>query len=134
MSQSFVDVSVVIPTCNRPLLVAETVKSVLCQIRQPREIIVVDNGTDSCTEEALRCFAPAMTYIRQPPTGVQTARNAGAAIASSTWIATLDDDDLYQPNFLSTAEAAMTDGRADAIFSDQQIQQIVCNQTMGNHQ
>ncbi|MGI4748702.1 MAG: glycosyltransferase family 2 protein [Janthinobacterium lividum] len=118
MSQSSLDVSVVIPTCNRAALVTEAVKSVLSQTRQPREIIVVDNGTDSSTEEALGCFANVLTYIRQPPIGVQAARNVGVAAASSTWVATLDDDDLYQTEFLSTAEAIMIDNRADAIFSD----------------
>ena len=46
------------------------------------------------------------------------ARNAGIAAARSSWIATLDDDDLYHPDFLEKIEPALCDGRADIVFCD----------------
>lgn len=118
MSSSLVDVSVVIPTFNRSDLLAETVGSVLAQTRRPREIIVVDNGTVHVAAAALARFGDAVRLIVEQPLGKQVARNTGIAAATSTWIATLDDDDLYRPIFLEQAEGAMRDGRADIIGAD----------------
>lgn len=112
------DLSIVIPTYNRPALLHQTIQSVLSQTRQPREIIVVDNGTDDATADLIRTFGAAIIYIRQEPLGVQVARNTGALAASSTWVAMLDDDDLYLPEFVKTFAAAMEDGCADIICGD----------------
>jgi hypothetical protein len=38
------DISVVIPTCDRPRLLVTALQSVLAQTVQPTEIVVVDNG------------------------------------------------------------------------------------------
>ncbi len=107
-----------IPTFDRTDLLAETVRSVLAQTRPPREIIVVDNGTADRAAGALAPFGDAVTLIKEKPLGKQVARNTGIHAASSTWIATLDDDDLYHPDFLESAEQAIDDGRADIIGSD----------------
>ena len=40
------------------------------------------------------------------------------AAASAEWIATLDDDDLWRPNYLEVAQRAIADGRADLIGCD----------------
>lgn len=107
-----------IPTHERTNLLAETVRSVLRQTRAPREIIVVDNGTQGRAASALASFGSAVTLIKEKPLGKQVARNTGIRAASCTWIATLDDDDLYHPTFLATAAKAMEDGRPDIISSD----------------
>ncbi len=51
LSQPFV--SIVLPTRNRPLLVCETVKSVLRQTYCDYELLVVDNSDDCLTREAV---------------------------------------------------------------------------------
>lgn len=112
------DVSVVIPTHNRTELLAETVASVLAQSVRPREIIIVDNGTEGRARQALARFGGDVTLIASPPNAKQVARNNGIRFASSTWIATLDDDDLWQPDYLAVAQQAITDGRADIIGVD----------------
>lgn len=113
------DISVVIPTYNRPKLLLETVRSVLAQSVLPREIIIVDNGTDDETGELVTMeLKDKVRYVRVPPEGLQAARNAGVSEATSTWVATLDDDDLWPADHLETAAMAIEDGRADAIFAD----------------
>jgi len=112
------DVSVVIPSYNRPDMLAESLASVLAQTRPPREIIVVDNGTDDGTAEVVARHAARVRYIRTEPAGVQAARNVGLRAATSEWVATLDDDDLYRPTFLERAAPALEDGRADMVFGD----------------
>jgi glycosyltransferase involved in cell wall biosynthesis len=112
------DVSVVIPTFNRPHLLAEALDSVLAQTVRPREIIVVDNGTNEETATSLVRYGEQVRHIRMEPAGVQAARNKGLEAASCTWVATLDDDDLYRPTFFEQAAPALLDGRCDLVFGD----------------
>jgi GT2 family glycosyltransferase len=63
-------------------------------------------------------YSGAVVYVRTAPEGVQQARNAGLAVAKGEWIATLDDDDLWHPNFIESARNAAEDGRANIIYSD----------------
>lgn len=113
------DVSVVIPTYNRPELLRETIACVLRQTVAPREIIVVDDGMGDDTRQMIEAnYAGAVIYLREAHQGVQVARNMGIARAQGSWIATLDDDDLRHPQFLEQFVPAIADGRASLIYSD----------------
>lgn len=99
------DISVIIPTCDRPELLAQAVDSVLRQSLQPREILVLDNGTKPVNAA---CLPPSVTVVRLPPrVGPSRARNHGAAIAEGHYVAFLDDDDWWDPDFLQHARKAM---------------------------
>ena len=115
---SVLDISIVIPTHNRPALVQRTIESVLGQTVPAREIIIVDNGTNSETEQALQAYGDRLTYMRMPPVGVQAARTAGMDAATSEWVALLDDDDLYRPEFIEHVSRAAADDRTDLISTD----------------
>ncbi len=112
------DVSVVIPTFNRPEFLQETLESVLAQSRPAREIIVVDNGTGPETARLLERYGNRVVQIKIDPVGQQAARNSGIAAATSTWVAFLDDDDLYRPTFQESVGHAIEDGRANMIVTD----------------
>jgi glycosyltransferase involved in cell wall biosynthesis len=113
------DVSVVIPTYERPVLLKQTIDSVLRQTVTPREIIVVDNGASGDTKAMVDAnYGSAVVYLRERRPGVQMARNAGIARAQAKWIATVDDDDLRHPDFLEQLRPAIANGRADLIYSD----------------
>lgn len=113
------DVSVVIPTFNRPALLKRTLETVLRQTVPPREIIVVDNGAGDDTRAMIDgSYGSSIVYIREPHHGVQAARNAGIAKAHGAWIATLDDDDLRHDDFMEQLAPAIADGRANLIYSD----------------
>jgi len=94
------DVSVIIPVHNRPETLKRAVKSVLNQSHRPREIIVVDDGSDQPVEELFggeKDIKKRVNIIRSSENmGVSAARNAGIRAASSTWIALLDSDDEWK--------------------------------------
>lgn len=92
-------VSVVIPTRNRPLLVVRAVRSVLAQTHPVKEVVVVIDGADDATVEALEAVGDARLrwIVLQERGGSNHARNAGAQSSSSDWIAFLDDDDEWLP-------------------------------------
>lgn len=118
MVQPELDLSFVVPTHNRVDLLAETIRSILNQTRRAREIIVVDNGTENRAASALAEFGDQVRLIKSAPNQKQLARNAGIGAAASTWVATLDDDDLLRPDYLEHVERAIADGRADIIGAD----------------
>lgn len=89
-------VSVIIPTRGRPTLV-RAVKSVLNQTLPPAEIlVVVDNAI--LNEEAQNFLdSSGVRSLKSEGRGVSAARNAGMFHASGTYIALLDDDDIWAP-------------------------------------
>lgn len=99
-------VSVVIPCYNGSDLLPGAIESVLTQTRPADEIIVVDDGSqDNTAEVAVRY--PGVIVHRIPNGGVSNARNAGARLATSEWIAFLDHDDLFRPHKLEQQMALL---------------------------
>ncbi len=95
-------ISVVIPTRGRPLLVTRAVHSALRQTFDRFEVIVVIDGPDEATRDALRVLAdPRLRVIQLGSNGgACAARNRGAEAARGEWIALLDDDDEWLPDKL----------------------------------
>ena len=93
-------VSVVIPVYNNEPYIAAAVQSVLCQTRQPDEVIVVDDGSTDGTAEVLKSYRDRIKYVYQRNRGEPAARNRGICEAASEHVAFLDGDDLWCANKL----------------------------------
>ncbi len=77
------EISVVIPLYNKAAEIERTLLSVLAQSVQPREIIVVDDGsTDGSAEIVERMASPLLRLVRQSNAGVSAARNKAISLAS----------------------------------------------------
>ncbi len=96
-------VSVIIPTFNRGHIIARSVDSVLAQTFTDYEIIVVDDGsTDNTGEFLKKHYGDRIQYISQSVNkGLANARNRGIEASRGTYIAILDDDDLWLPEKLA---------------------------------
>jgi glycosyltransferase involved in cell wall biosynthesis len=94
-------VSVIIPTYNRANFVTEAIDSVLSQTFLDYELIVVDDGSTDDTKDVLLRYEGRIKYIYQPNSGVGAARNAGVRCAVGEWLAFLDSDDTWLPEYLS---------------------------------
>jgi GT2 family glycosyltransferase len=118
------DISVIIPTCDRPEYVREAIASALAQTMRPHEILVIDNGS---RELRLDGFPPEVKLHRVAPRiGPARARNFGAAVATGAYLAFLDDDDWWEASFLANARAVLDRekvrcvyGRKDAYIAGQ---------------
>ncbi len=101
-----ITVSVIIPTFNRSMFLAEAVQSILNQTVRAKEIIIIDNGSDSEHESEfsrINNLHESITLIRLPSNkGPGHARNLGISRASADWILFLDDDDVLSPDFIET--------------------------------
>ena len=113
-------ISVVIPLYNKQNSIAATLQSVLAQTYKNYEVIVVDDGsTDRSAEVAeatLRKFSGRPTgyglefrVIRKENGGVSSARNAGISAAKGEYVAFLDGDDLWHPEYLETLHQLIVD-------------------------
>jgi glycosyltransferase involved in cell wall biosynthesis len=98
------DVSVVIPTRNRPEIVTRAVRSALAQTHPDIEVVVVVDGPDPATVAALAAVPdPRLRVVELPAQGgAPAARNHGAGLARGEWTALLDDDDEWHPEKLAT--------------------------------
>jgi glycosyltransferase involved in cell wall biosynthesis len=66
----------------------------------PEEIIVVDAESTDDTLERVRHFKDAVRLIQQPKAGISAGRNEGIRSARHDWIAFLDGDDEWLPDYL----------------------------------
>ena len=110
-----VNISVVIPTCDRPEMLIEAINCVVHQSMLAHEIIVVNNG-----KKPLDCKTlPKQIIICELPPyiGASEARNQGAAIASGEYFAFLDDDDLWEMDYLRKVSIIIEDHYPDCIIT-----------------
>jgi glycosyltransferase involved in cell wall biosynthesis len=101
-------VSVVVPTHNRRRLLGQALASVLRQRGVGLEVVVVDDGSADGTGEVVAGLRDDRVRLvrHQRPQGVSAARNRGIAEARGSWVAFLDDDDLWAPDKLASQLAA----------------------------
>lgn len=94
-------VSVVIPCFNAHLTLEEAIASVRWQIRQPDELIVVDDcSTDASADIARGAGATVEANARNSGEGF--SRNAGIEAATGDVICFLDADDVWLPRHIET--------------------------------
>jgi glycosyltransferase involved in cell wall biosynthesis len=112
----------VIPTHGRPDHLSRSLDSALQQTLSPAEVIVVDDLDHGPTAAvvkvtALRTEIPMRRILNKAQPGASGSRNAGAAAGHSEFVAFLDDDDVWRPEYLERAMAELERTGADAVIS-----------------
>jgi glycosyltransferase involved in cell wall biosynthesis len=98
----------ILPLYNKAHTINRAIASVLAQTAGDCEVIVVDDGsTDGSAEAIDSAHLASITLIRQTNAGPGRARNVGAAAATGAFLAFLDSDDEWMPDFLASAAAAL---------------------------
>lgn len=93
-------VTVVIPCFNAARTLFRTLASVRNQTYRNLDIIIVDDGSTDSTAAIATDFVASdhrARVLKQPNSGVASARNLGIAHALGEFIAPLDADDLWSP-------------------------------------
>lgn len=94
-------VSIIIPTFNRQEVLGRALNSILNQTFDQWELIVVDGASTDDTANFVRTNYPDVRLIQlNENRGAAATRNAGIQVASSRYIAFLDSDDEWQPEYL----------------------------------
>lgn len=99
-------ISIVIPLYNKEKQIRTTLQSVFRQTFSDYEIVIVDDGsTDGSCEEVHKVNDSRIRLIHQQNAGVSVARNKGIAEARGEYVAFLDADDEWKPDYLATQMA-----------------------------
>lgn len=96
-------VSVIIPTYNAALLIERTLRSVTAQNgSHDIEIIIIDDASTDNTLDVIEKLAiPSLKILNQNSNcGPAAARNRGLDAATGEFMAFLDGDDYWEPDFL----------------------------------
>jgi glycosyltransferase involved in cell wall biosynthesis len=113
-------VSVIIPTFNRANLVSRAIKSVLDQNFKDFELIIVDDGSTDNTKQVIADFNDErIIYYKQTVNKGQNASlNLGVGEAKGKFLAFLDSDDEWLPDFLEKMLSAFNhDQTLGAVYS-----------------
>lgn len=115
-------VSVVIPCYRCAGTIERAFASVAAQTQRPAEVILVDDASGDGTRELLLKLSERyelgwikLVFLDQN-VGAASARNAGWAVATQTYVAFLDADDAWHPKKIEIQTAFM-DAHPDVVLS-----------------
>lgn len=92
-------VSILIPAYNAEQWIADTIRSAVAQTWEPKEIVIVDDGsTDRTLAIARRFESESVRVVRQENQGAAAARNKAFSLCHGDYIQWLDADDLLAPD------------------------------------
>ena len=119
MGRSGPSVAAVVPVYNRATVIGEAVASIRAQTHRPAEIVVVDDGSTDGTVDAVRALGSDIRLLCTKHGGASHARNTGVGACTADWIAFLDSDDTWAPEYLERMVSAVeaTEGSAALYFS-----------------
>lgn len=112
--------SIIIPAFQVAPFIAETLASVMAQGRTDWEAILVNDGSPDtpALEAAIEPYRARIRYLTQDNQGAAQARNAGIAAARGEWLAFLDGDDRWDPDYLEVQLAQLEGRQLDMVWSD----------------
>jgi glycosyltransferase involved in cell wall biosynthesis len=115
--------SIIIPAYQAAAFIADAVESALAQTVTPHEVIVCDDGSTDELTKALRPYSKRITLLRKEHGGAASARNVAARSASSEFVAFLDADNLFLPEYLeAVGELAAMRPDLDILTTDAHLE------------
>lgn len=110
-------VSIVMPCYNAAPHLSMSIDSIQAQTFNDWELIAVDDGSTDDTRLRLNALTdPRISVHTQRNQGVSAARNAGLKVAQGGYVAFLDADDTWTPDFLAHMVKALA-ARPDAALA-----------------
>ena len=118
-------VSLIIPSYNCAGFLDETMGSVLNQLPDDCELVVVDDGSQDETPGLLAEYEKRYDNLRvslRPHGGVSVARNAGLDMAEGEWVTFMDCDDMLKESFFEQAIPLLDEKTDLYIFSFERVE------------
>lgn len=115
--------SVIIPVYNMERYLTDCLESILHSAGDDSalELLLIDDGSKDSSGTICDRYAasdPRIRVIHQPNGGVSSARNTGLELATGTYIAWVDPDDLVDPAWFPRIRQTILDHNPDVIVMD----------------
>lgn len=116
-------VSVVIPAYDIAAFVKETLDSVFAQTYNNFEVILVNDGSKDTKQlkTALAPYFDRIVYAEQENLGASQARNTAICLSKGEYLAFLDGDDLWLPDFLLSQIEFLEKNNFDMVYCDAEL-------------
>ncbi|EQA36923.1 glycosyltransferase, group 2 family protein [Leptospira inadai serovar Lyme str. 10] len=118
-------VSIIMPVYNAEKFIAASIESVLNQKYGSWELLLVDDQSKDSSREIMQTYSKKDSRIKsifkERNSGSADSRNQGILAAKGRYIAFLDADDLWDPEFLSEQIKLMQDEKVAFSFSSYRI-------------
>lgn len=114
-------ISIILPVYNAEKYLRETLDSVLAQTYIDFELIALNDGSKDNSLVILRDYEKKdsrVLVIDKPNSGVSDTRNIGISQAKGEYVAFLDADDLYSPEYLSVMMNVAQEKNADIVVCE----------------
>lgn len=92
--------SIIIPSYNQGIYIAQTIDSILNQSYKNVEVLVIDGGSTDNTIEVLKNYGNRIYWLSEKDRGQTHAINKGLTLAKGNIITYLNSDDYYLDNTL----------------------------------
>lgn len=115
------DVSVIVPFFNQEQFLAECIDSVLGQMHENIELVLVDDGSNDKSPAIAERYAredKRVTLLRQENSGLSASRNTGLKYAKGTYINFLDSDDMLVSDGISSLFEKASNKKLDVLMFD----------------
>ncbi|WP_299780162.1 glycosyltransferase [uncultured Formosa sp.] len=113
-----IKLSIIISVYNKERHLKATLESVINQSYKQFEIIAVNDGsTDKSLSVLNQITDPRLHVFSQPNLGASAARNRGIKEAKTDYIALLDGDDIWLPNYLQEMVAIIEKHPSAHVFA-----------------
>ena len=113
--------SVIMPVYNKEPYIRDTIASVRAQTFSSYEVVMIggvsSDNTDVICQEFVDKDPDVFRFARQTGKGVSNARNDGILAARGRYVAFLDADDLWVPEYLEVMEQLIADFPDASMYS-----------------
>lgn len=113
-------ISFIIPIYNVEKYLKQCIDSVLGQVKEEDEIILVNDGSKDRSnlicKKYLKMFPDKIIYIEKENGGLSSARNVGIRQATKDYIAFVDSDDYLKQGYVEVLENAVNNNTVDVVM------------------
>ena len=110
--------SVIVPHFNKEKYIENTLHSILAQSFSDYELIIINDGSTDNSEQIVKKFTDQrIKYYSRKNEGVSAARNFCISVSTTDYIAFIDADDYWHPNFLARMHSMINQFPASRVFA-----------------